>query len=118
MARGLREHGFFRLSWFMKKRTMEFFLFFALSGPAPIFALYMYKNWEGNGLNKLWYSTLNNKFDDDYRMRLLTGLDDPDSLRARLNKLQAPEEYASHLPAEDHVAVNTAFRNTKWDRSI
>ena len=43
-------------------------------------------------------------------MRLQQGLADPDSLRARLNKLQAPEEYADHLPADDFVAHHAIYR--------
>ena len=42
-------------------------------------------------------------------MRLTQGLADPDLFRSKLNKLQAPEEYASHLPADDFVVPPQAL---------
>ena len=43
-------------------------------------------------------------------MRLTQGLEDPAAFRERLNKLQPPEEYADHLPADDYVAKNKMYR--------
>jgi len=110
MGRGRRENGMFRFSWFIKKRNMQFAGFFVLAGPFMWTWVYCYKNWEKLGLNTNWYNTLNNRLDQGYKMRLQQGLADPDALRARLNKLQAPEEYADHLPADDFVAHHAIYR--------
>ena len=111
MARELREHGSFRFSWFVNKRRSEFYSFMFFLGPLWITTTYIYRNWEKDGWKgALWYSTLNNPLDDGFKMRLTQGLENPDELRARLNKLQAPEEYMSHLPADDFVASNKGYR--------
>jgi len=99
----------FRFSWFMGKRNWQFVAFFLFSGPTFWTIIYCNKNWEKLGLNRMWYSTLNNRLDDGYKMRLTQGLADPDVFRTRLNKLQAPEEYAPHLPADDFVVPPQAL---------
>lgn len=50
-------------------------------------------------------------------MRLLQGLEDPEGVRARLSKMQPPEAYMDHLPAEDFQSRNFAWRQRKIEEN-